>query len=75
MSINADDLPPELRRRLGLNPKARTRKAPSRAGTGHAQPTPGHCTCGQPFGSYAAWERHARTTNHTRWNLTLEQTP
>lgn len=70
MSINADDLPADVRKKLGLAAKTRTRKAPSRAGTGHAEPTPGHCGCGAPFTSYAAWERHAQA-GCTRWNLDL----
>lgn len=72
MSVNADDLPPKIRRRLGLTSKGRTRPAPSRAGTSTNTPCPGHCGCSRPFPSAAAWERHAARTGCTMWKIDID---
>lgn len=71
MTISADDLPPAVRKRLGLTAKNRTRPAPSRAGTGHSTPSPGHCGCGKPFTRYSDWERHSKTVGCRHWRLDM----
>jgi len=74
MTVNADDLPPEVRKRLGLTAgKGRTRKAPSRAGVGLSEPCPGHCGCGHPFPTAAKWEAHAKATGCTHWRIDIER--
>jgi hypothetical protein len=72
VSINADDLPPDVRRKLGLLGKTRTKPKPSRAGVSESAPCPGHCGCTKPFPSAAAWERHARQTGCTHWRIDLD---
>jgi hypothetical protein len=70
--IHADELPPEVRKHLGLTAgKGRTRPAPSRAGIGHAHLCPGHCGCGQPFASYSDFEKHAKRAGCRTWRIDL----
>lgn len=59
------------------NQKERTRARPSRAeiklAPGEVDPG-GSCSCGEPFGSYAEWEKHAEkagTPEHRRWNINV----
>lgn len=71
MTVNAEDLPPAVRKKLGIDPKSARRAKPSRAGVGLSQPCPGHCGCGQAFPTAARWERHAKTTGHRVWSIDL----
>lgn len=72
MSVHANDLPPEVRKRLGLEAAKPSKK--SRAGQGLSEPCPGHCGCGQPFPTAAAWERHAKSTGCRHWRIDLQET-
>jgi hypothetical protein len=69
--LHADQLPPDVRKRLGLTDKPGKSK-PSRAGISLSEPCPGTCNCGQQFPTALAWEKHAQAAGHTRWNITLE---
>ena len=69
MTVRAEDLPPEVRKRLGIDAPKATKK--SRAGVGLAEPCPGHCGCGQPFATAAAWELHAKATGCRHWRIDL----
>lgn len=71
--VHADDLPADVRRKLGLDAKPRRAK-PSRAGVGLSEPCPGHCGCGHPFPTAATWERHAKQTGCRHWRIDLEET-
>jgi hypothetical protein len=72
MTVRAEDLPPEVRKRLGLEDQSKASKK-SRAGVGLSAPCPGHCGCGCPFPTAAAWERHARKTGCRHWRIDLTQ--
>lgn len=73
MTVHASDLTADARRRYGLpDTRPARRPKPSRAGTGDGQPCPGTCSCGQRFGRYTAWERHAAATGHRVWSIELE---
>ena len=71
MAVRASDLPPEVRRRLGLDQPDRPRK--SRRGVGDGVPCPGRCvTCGRRFRTAAAWQRHATAHSPSaRWEIDL----
>ena len=73
MTVNANDLPPEVRKKLGLTGGTRKRKAPSRAGASPASPCPGTCGCGTRFDTYAKWERHADKAGCTRWDVDIPE--
>jgi hypothetical protein len=64
--LRADQLPPKVRAQIETK-----RPRLSRAGVGLSVPCPGHCSCGEAFPTAAAWERHAKTTGHTRWSIDL----
>ncbi len=71
--IRAEDLPLAARKRLGLDAPKASKK--SRAGISEHAPCPGHCGCGQPFPTAAAWERHAKATGCRHWRIDLEGPP
>lgn len=75
MTLRASDLPPEVRKRLGLQGASRkrtTKKAIREDGTG-----PYRCLaagCGQEFPSFggkAGWQVHARKAGHSRGEAVL----
>jgi len=67
--VSVEDLPPEIRRKLGLG-AGRSRPRPSKAGTSTRARSPGWCgSCGVRFGSASAWERHAAETGCRIWRL------
>lgn len=70
--LHADQLPADVRKRLGLDTKP-ARSKPSRAGIGLSEPCPGHCGCGHPFPTAAAWETHAKQTGCRHWRIDLTQ--
>lgn len=71
MTVHADDLPPEVRKRLGLPAKGRTRPKPSRAGISDHVLCPGHCGCGAPFDTAADWETHAAQAGCRTWRIDM----
>ncbi len=73
MTVHADDLPAAVRERLGL-PGKRSKRKPSRKGTGLSEPSPGACSCGEHFPTAAKWEAHSRAegAGHSRFDLDLE---
>ena len=77
MPVHAEDLPANVRKRLGLDTgktgKAGSRKrGKSRAGVGLGAPCPGHCvSCGEPFSSALRWEQHAAVTGCSIWSIDL----
>lgn len=63
MSVNADDLPNDVRAKLGLPPRGRKRPRPSKAGLGEGRrlesAVPTRCVpCGVTFLSYREAEKH-----------------
>lgn len=64
--VNADDLPADVRKKLGLPPKGRSKPRLSRAGVGDAVPCRCRCRCGEMFDRYDKAEKHAREYGHTR---------
>lgn len=70
MNIRAEDLPTDVRKRLGLDDTP-THATKSRKGQGLTVPCPGHCGCGQPFPTALAWEHHAKTTGCRHWRIDL----
>lgn len=69
MTIRAEDLPADVRRKLGIDTTKTSKR--SRAGTGMGAPCPGTCgACGQQFDRYTAFERHSRP-GHRRWAINL----
>jgi hypothetical protein len=71
VTINADDLPPAVRKRLGLAGKGRSKPKPSSAGVGLSMPCAGHCGCGEAFPTALAWEKHANVTGCRVWSIDL----
>lgn len=75
MTIKASDLPPEVRKRLGLQGstgKTRTSKRAVRHDDGGHQPY--LCACGETFPSYGGrggWESHSKKTGHSRGSMVL----
>lgn len=79
--VPVGQLPAAVRKRLAeqghdIPAPGRRRPAPSRAGTGDAQPCAGACLCGHRFETFAAWLRHCDTTDeagHSRFDIDLDQ--
>lgn len=69
--VRLADLPPGVRARVEAALGQPRPRGKSRAGVGHTAPCPGHCACGAPFRTAAAWGRHATATGCTRWNIDL----
>jgi len=77
--LNVADLPKAVRDRI----LARAELAPnrvatgkSRAGTSENVPCPGSCSCGEPFGTAAAWVRHKDAQppmDGHRWQIDLPE--
>lgn len=72
MPLRAEDLPPEVRKRLGVagSPKA-TRKAAKAD-----EPCPYRCACGEEFASFggrAGFEAHASREGHHRGGMILSE--
>lgn len=70
VTIKASDLPPEVRKRLGIEGKARTSKHAER----EDGPCPYRCGCGETFPSYGGrggWKPHAEKTGHSRGSMVL----
>ena len=76
MPVNAADLTPEARRRLGIGSGGgKGTRRNTHKGERDAAPCPGRCTtdgCDEPFDTYTAWERHADRTGHRRWEAALD---
>lgn len=68
--VRAEDLPPKVRQQLGLDDEPTAGKK-SRKGQGLSVPCPGHCGCGAPFPTAAAWETHAKDTGCRHWRIDL----
>lgn len=72
MPINADDLPPDVRKKLGLPAKGRSKPRLSRAGVSDTHPCRVRChACGQEFDRYDHAETHARAERHSRIEVVL----
>lgn len=70
--IHADDLPPEMRRKLGLTGGGSKRRNTGK-GSNDSDPCTGSCgACGERFDTYLRWEKHAKTSGHARWLVDLE---
>lgn len=73
--IQADDLPPALKKQLGLKNAGRMKPRPSRIGQGAMEEGPGTChACGESFDSYGAWEKHSQASGHSRFDAALSAT-
>lgn len=71
MPVNAEDLPPEVRKRLGIEAKPKRRNTGK--GSRDGDPCPGECVdCGEKFPAYTKWERHSDRTGHRRWRVEVE---
>jgi len=73
--VNADDLPPEVRAKLGLGPgSGRKRPRLSRKNVEGGE-TPYECVaCGEQFPSFdgvAGWEAHSKRSGHRRGQAVL----
>lgn len=69
--VRLADLPPAVRARVEAELGRSRPHGKSRAGVSSSAPCPGHCACGAPFPTAAAWERHAAATGCSRWNIDL----
>lgn len=75
--LRPEDLPPAVRRQLGIPDPRRAKPRPSRA-DGAGQPCPGRCAgplgCGTPFPTFSRWERHTEVSGcRGRWEIDLPQ--
>lgn len=73
--VNASDLPPEVRKRLGLVAPGRQRRNTAK-GSHDSAACAGRChDCGEAFAAYTKWEHHADATGHRRWAVELPGSP